>query len=389
MKVFVLVFIFIVVAIGVFIGDYLVHSVALFSRFKISFWILHVFLIATIPLAPFVYRLYPINQQNIYYDGLQFVSYIAMGFYFILFGFVLFNKIGMSSVINLAVANVERRDFLKLSFAYFALGISGVITTIGFITAVKTPELVKVKIPLTDLPKSFDGLKIVQLSDVHVGQTIKRDFVKTIVDISNSLNPDLVVLTGDFVDGSYFQLADDVDYFKNLKAPLGIFYVPGNHEYYWSLEEWVNVFKKLGAIPLLNEHVIVKKDNDELVIAGVHDLSAHRVNPKYQSSPEQALKGAPAHLKKILLAHQPKSAYDAEKVGFDLQLSGHSHAGQFFPSSILIYFFQPFVQGLYRYKKMWIYVNRGTGYWGPPNRMGVPSEITLIELTSSTSSQTN
>lgn len=384
MKIFAIIFIIIILAIGVFIGDYLIHSIALFSRYKISFWIVHILLISTIPVAPFVYRLYPINQQNIFYDSLQFISYITMGFYFVLFGFVLFNTVGTGNVINLAVANVERRDFLKSSFAYFALGISGIITTFGYLTAVKIPEIVQVKIPLKDLPKSFVGLKIVQLSDVHVGQTIKRDFVKTIVDIANSLNPDIVVLTGDFIDGSYFQLAADVDYFKNLKAPMGIYYVPGNHEYYWNLEEWVKVFKKLGAITLLNEHIIIKKDNDEIVMAGVHDLSAHRVNSKYQSSPEKAIHGAPAHLKKILLAHQPKSAYVAEKVGFDLQLSGHSHAGQFFPSSILIYFFQPFVQGLYRYKKMWIYVNRGTGYWGPPNRMGVPSEITLIELTNST-----
>jgi predicted MPP superfamily phosphohydrolase len=386
MKIFAIVFILITLSLGLFIGDYLVHSIGLFSRFKITFWILHVLLISTIPIAPFVYRLYPINVPNSFYDSLQYISYVSMGFYFVLFGFVLFNKIGMGSVINLTITDESRRDFIKSSIAFVALGASGIITTLGYITAIKTPEIVKVKIPLTDLPLNFEGLKIVQLSDVHVGQTIKKVFVKKIVDITNSLKPDMIVLTGDFVDGSYFQLASDVDYFKNLTAPLGVYYVPGNHEYYWGVEEWVNIFKNLGFHTLLNEHVIIKKGIDELVVAGVHDLSAHRVNNKYKSSPEEAIKGAPTYLKKILLAHQPKSAYAAEKAGFDLQLSGHSHAGQFFPSSILIYFFQPFVQGLYRYKKLWLYVNRGTGYWGPPNRMGVPSEITLLELTNSTNS---
>ena len=301
MKIFVMVFLVVVLSLGLFIGDYLVHSINLFSRFKITFWILHILLIATIPLAPFVYRLYPINYSNNYYDSLQYISYIAMGFYFVLFGFVLFNKIGMGSIINLAVADEQRRDFLKSSFAFMALGLSGVITTLGFITAIKTPEIVNIKVPLNDLPLSFRGLKIVQLSDVHVGQTIKKEFVKKIVDITNSLNPDLIMLTGDFVDGSYFQLERDVDYFRNLKAPLGVYYVPGNHEYYWSLEEWVSVFRKLGVKPLLNEHVIIKKGFDELVIAGVHDLSAHRVNNKYWSSPQDAIKGAPAHLKKFCL----------------------------------------------------------------------------------------
>jgi predicted MPP superfamily phosphohydrolase len=384
MKIFLLIFILVVILIGVFVGVYLIQSIALFSSYKILFWILHLCLISTVFAAPYIYRTYPINHQNIFYDSFQFLSYGAMGFYFVLFGFTLFNKIGMGTVLDLAVADESRRGFLKSSFAFFALGVSGVITTVGYLTAIKTPEIVKVTIPIADLPASFHGLKIVQLSDVHVGQTIKAEFVKSIVDISNSLKPDLVMLTGDFVDGSYFQLENDVAYFKNLKANLGIFYVPGNHEYYWNLDEWVNAFAKLGATPLLNEHVIIKKNNEELVIAGVHDYSASSVNSKFISSPRKAIAGAPAHLKKILLAHQPKSAYEAESAGFDLQLSGHSHAGQFFPSSILIYFFQPFVKGLYRHKKLWLYVNRGTGYWGPPNRMGVPSEITLIELTNST-----
>jgi predicted MPP superfamily phosphohydrolase len=385
MKIFVLIFLIILILIGAYIGVYLTQSIALFARFKIIFWCVHILLISSIFVAPYIYRTYPINQHNIFYDSLQFLSYAVMGFYFVFFGFTIFNKIGIGTVISFAVADESRRDFFKSSFALFALGLSGIITTLGYITATKDPEIVKVSIPITDLPLNFQGLKIIQISDVHVGQTIKAGFVKTIVDLSNAQNPDLVMLTGDFVDGSYFQLEKDVSYFKNLKSKLGVFYVPGNHEYYWNLDEWVNVFTKLGATALLNTHVIIKKNNDELVIAGVHDYSASRVNEKYISSPMRSIEGAPKHLKKILLAHQPKSAYEAEASGFDLQLSGHSHAGQFFPSSILIYFFQPFVKGLYRYKKLWLYVNRGTGYWGPPNRMGVPSEITLIELTNSTS----
>ena len=261
-----------------------------------------------------------------------------------------------------------------------ALGTSGLIATLGLYQATRVPQVTNVHIPIKNLPSAFDGLKIVQLSDVHVGQTIKSDFVKSIVDLANSLDPDLIVLTGDFIDGTYFQLAKDVDYFKNLKSKLGVFYIPGNHEYYWGVEEWVEVFKKLGATTLINEHVILNKGNEQMVLAGVHDYAAHRLNKKYISSPEQAIALAPAELKKILLAHQPRSVYAAEKAGFDLQLSGHSHGGQFFPSNLLIYLFEPFVKGLYRHKNIWLYVNRGTGYWGPPNRLGVPPEITLLYL---------
>ena len=378
MRLFALIFLVIIILIGVFIGVYLVQSIALFDEFKIVFWLTHFILISSIFIAPIIYRMYPINYKNRLYDNIQFISYFFMGFYFILFGFVFISQLGIETIINVSVANEGSRVLLKSYFAYFTLGLSGVISAVGYFTAIKDPEIVKIKVPLDNLAPDLVGLKIVQLSDVHVGQTIKSEFVKKIVDITNDLKADLVVLTGDLVDGSAYQLRDEINYFKNLNALLGVFYVPGNHEYYWNVEDWVNEFCKLGAIPLLNSHMILKKNQTEFIIAGVHDYSAERMSSHFKSSPEQAISGAPEQLIKILLAHQPKSAFAAEIAGFDLQLSGHSHAGQFFPSSLLIYLFQPFVKGLYKYKKLWVYVNRGTGYWGPPNRMGVPSEITAI-----------
>lgn len=387
MRLFALIFLVLIILIGVFIGVYLVQSIALFDEFRFIFWLTHFILISSIFIAPIIYRIYPINYKNRLYDNIQFISYFLMGFYFVLFGFVFISQLGIETLINVSVANEGSRVLLKSSFAYFALGLSGVISAIGYFTAMKEPEIVKIKVPLDNLPPDLVGLKIVQLSDVHVGQTIKSEFVKKIVATTNELKADIVVLTGDFIDGSVYQLKDEINYFKNLSALLGVYYVPGNHEYYWNVEDWVKEFRELGAIPLLNSHIILKKNQTKFIIAGVHDYSAEKISPQYKSSPAQAMYGAQDNLIKILLAHQPKSAYAAELAGFNLQLSGHSHAGQFFPSSLLIYLFQPFVKGLYKYKKLWVYVNRGTGYWGPPNRMGVPSEITLIELINSTNVQ--
>ena len=156
--------------------------------------------------------------------------------------------------------------------------------------------------------------------------------------------------------------------------------IPGNHEYYWGLDDWLIHWNELGFIPLLNDHKIVRKNDSQIIMAGVHDYSAHRIKKTYLSSPSIAILDAPKNLVKILLAHQPRSVYEAARLGFDLQLSGHTHSGQYFPFNILIYLFQPYVKGLNRHIKTWIYVNQGTGYWGPPNRFGAPPEITLIEL---------
>ena len=131
---------------------------------------------------------------------------------------------------------------------------------------------------------------------------------------------------------------------------------------------------------LENAHHVVGRGDSRLVIAGVHDISAHQMIPAHRSDPEKALAGAPQGAIRVLLAHQPRSAYAAQKAGFHLQLSGHTHGGQFFPGTFLVHLVQPFVQGLHRLEEMWVYTNRGTGYWGPPIRHGEGGEITRLTL---------
>jgi len=238
-----------------------------------------------------------------------------------------------------------------------------------------------VQVPIAGLPLDLQGLRIVQLSDLHVGPTLRRDFVERIVATANGLGPDLIALTGDVADGFPRALRDDVAPLAGLSAPLGKYFVTGNHEYYWDAAGWVRELERLGFRALVNAHRVIRRGAGRVLLAGVTDLSAPGGEPGPASDPAAAMAGAPESDVRVLLAHQPKSAFAARAAGFDLQLSGHTHGGQYFPFNLLVRLFQPFVAGLHRLEAMWLYVSRGTGYWGPPLRLGAPAEITLIQLT--------
>jgi predicted MPP superfamily phosphohydrolase len=240
---------------------------------------------------------------------------------------------------------------------------------------------VTVEVPIANLPAGLQGFSIAQISDVHVGSQIKRNYVDAIVDAVNSLGADLVAVTGDLVDGSVHDLSPHVEPLGKLRARYGAYVVTGNHEYYSGEPAWTAEFRRLGLRVLINEHVVVRHQGAPLVLAGVTDFSAHHFNPAQRSDPAAALSGAPGDAAvKILLAHQPRSAAAAAQAGFDLQLSGHTHGGQFWPWNLFVRLQQPFTAGLHRLNHLWVYISRGTGYWGPPNRFGIPSEITLLKL---------
>jgi predicted MPP superfamily phosphohydrolase len=245
----------------------------------------------------------------------------------------------------------------------------------------RRPAVVRVAVPIANLPPDLEGFRIVQLSDLHIGATLRRAFVERVVAAANGLAPDLIALTGDVADGLPPVLRDEVAPLGRLAAPHGKFFVTGNHEYYWDAPAWVRELERLGFSALVNAHRVIRRGAARLVLAGVTDHAASRRVPGHASDPAAAIAGAPAADVRVLLAHQPKSAFAAHAVGFDLQLSGHTHGGQYFPFSLLVRLFQPFVAGLHRLEAMWLYVSRGTGYWGPPLRLGAPSEITLIQLT--------
>jgi predicted MPP superfamily phosphohydrolase len=265
--------------------------------------------------------------------------------------------------------------------ALLTVGMAGFVTLVGFAGARRRARIVTVEVPLTNLPLDLHGFSIAQISDIHVGSQIKRKHVEAIVQAVNDLKADVIAITGDLVDGSVQDLRQHVAPLGTLSARYGAFLVTGNHEYYSGERAWTAEFRRLGLRVLLNEHVVVRHQGAAVVIAGVTDYSAHYFNPAQRSDPAAALSGAPPEAAaRILLAHQPRSAAAAADAGFDLQLSGHTHGGQFWPWNLFVRFQQPFTAGLHRLKQLWVYISRGTGYRGPPNRFGAPSEITLLKL---------
>jgi predicted MPP superfamily phosphohydrolase len=241
--------------------------------------------------------------------------------------------------------------------------------------------LVDVVVPIPGLPKGLAGFSITQITDLHVGPTIKKDFVERIVARANALESDVIALTGDLVDGRVPDLAADTAPLRALTARHGVYFVTGNHEYYSGEPAWTAEFRRLGMTALKNQHVILEHGGAALLLAGVNDFSARHFDPAECSDPATALRGADLTIHpRILLAHQPSTAPAAAAAGFDLQISGHTHGGQFWPWNFFVRYFQPFTSGLNRMDDLRVYVSRGTGYWGPPNRFIVPGEITRLRL---------
>lgn len=254
-------------------------------------------------------------------------------------------------------------------------------TAWGAWNARRTAAVVDVEVPIAGLPDALHGFTIAQISDVHVGPTIRAPYVAAIVERVNRLEADLVAVTGDLVDGSVAELAEHVAPLAGLRSRHGSFFVTGNHEYYSGAHGWIVELRRLGLRVLLNEHVVLEHAQAALVVAGVADHGAHHFDPRHRSDPAAALAGAPPQAAlRLLLAHQPRSAPAAAAAGFQLQLSGHTHGGQFWPWNHFVRFQQPFTAGLHRLAGLWVYVSRGTGYWGPPKRFGAPSEITRLRL---------
>ena len=175
---------------------------------------------------------------------------------------------------------------------------------------------------------------------------------------------------------------------SDLQSRYGTYFVTGNHEYYSGAQSWIDKLRTMGVTVLMNEHVVIEHGDDSqdgdkatVVVAGVADYHAHHFEESHRSDPHAALVDAPVHTHfKLLLAHQPRSASAAADAGFDLQLSGHTHGGQFWPWGYFVRFQQPFTAGLNKLRDLWVYTSRGTGYWGPPKRFGAPSEITYLRL---------
>jgi len=327
---------------------------------------------STIPLFWFVYV------------GMGLFSFVFAGVLLIELGWGLHDVVGRT--IGGGLVDDDRRDVLRRFINVGLLFASGLAGGWAVRNARRGPDIVEVDVPIDGLPDDLVGYRIAQVSDLHVGPTIGEDFAASVVEAVNALRPDMVALTGDFVDGSVEHLEAAIEPLRELRSVDGTFFVTGNHEYYSGVGSWCQKMRELGAQVLLNSHQLIRRGDATLLVAGVTDYSAHRMIPAHASDPAKALEGAQKHDAKILLAHQPKSCHAAKAHAFDLQLSGHTHGGQLFPWNLLVPFVHPFSRGLYPFGRGWVYVNPGTGYWGPPMRLGVPSEITVLRLVSAVKS---
>lgn len=253
-------------------------------------------------------------------------------------------------------------------------------TTGGLVVARMSPAVVQIDIPIDGLPAALHGFRIAQITDIHVGPTIRQGYLQRIVDKVNALQADLVAITGDVVDGDVATLRPHVAPLQQLQAREGVALVLGNHELYSGALVWAQEFRRLGLKVLLNEHFMVRRDGATLAVAGVTDHSTGRFFTDLACDPQAAIRGEGETADvRLLLAHQPVTAPAGAKAGYHLALHGHTHGGQWWPWNYFVRMQQPVVKGLHRFGNMWSYTSVGTGYWGPPKRH-FRSEITLLIL---------
>ena len=276
----------------------------------------------------------------------------------------------------------SRRQFLARATGGAAVAVAGASVAAGMLSARGEHEIVDVEIHLAKLPRALDGFTIVQLSDLHVGMTIGREFVERVVARTMALTPDLIALTGDLVDGTVPDLRDEIAPLGDLRAPHGVFATTGNHEYYAGVEPWIEEITRLGARYLRNETVTITRAGASFELVGIDDFSGEGY-PGHGADLGTALAAHDPALATVLMAHQPRQVNRAREHGIDFQMSGHTHGGQIWPWHYLVRIQQGgLLAGRYQIGDTQLYVGRGCGYWGPPVRVLAPLEITRFILRS-------
>jgi predicted MPP superfamily phosphohydrolase len=297
-------------------------------------------------------------------------SYLSMGWVSFALVFTLARDLLLALTFILPLGNAHA--VVVQAGAPAVLAASLLAMALGAATALRGPRLERVEIRIPGLHPDLDGFRIAQISDLHVGRTIRRAYVERTVEKARATAADLVALTGDIVDGPVERLAAYVEPLSRLE---NAFFILGNHDCYSGAERWIAHFRSLGMRVLLNEHAVLRKGAARLLVGGVVDPAYRRLRPEI--SP---VAGEDVHFR-LLLAHNPRLARLGARAGFDLQLSGHTHAGQFFPWTLAVRLVHaPHVAGLSREGAMQVYVSAGTGSWGPPIRFGTSPELTLLIL---------
>jgi uncharacterized protein len=338
-------------------------------------------------LVPVVYWFGRRERQTILDQALHVLSFISMGW--LNFMFVSLAVVDLAYLMAHSGDQIWFTSMLDQYRGSIVVVSATLALLVGMGRAAGGPLLTEVSIDLPDLAPALDGLKIVQISDLHVGPTVRRSYVERLVDQVNALTPDLIVLTGDLVDGSVHDLSPHVAPLAKLKGRYQPLLSLGNHDYYSGADAWTRHFSSLGLCVLRNEYRLMEKESIRFLVAGVTDPAAKMFDKSQMPDPDGALKSSYDQKIhdislancRILLAHNPKLAVAAAKAGYHLQLSGHTHGGQFIPWTLVTKMVHaPHFAGLSREKDMYVYVNSGTGTWGPPIRMGTTPELTLLTL---------
>ena len=333
-------------------------------------------------ILPAVYWFGDRERHGRVHEWIQALSFICMGWLSFLLVLTVTRDVLLLATIALpplpALHTLDEQGAAWVPVA--ALAAVGV----GALAALWGPYVRRVDIPVEGLAPDLDGFRIVQISDLHAGPTMRLAYIQRVVDMTKELAPDLIALTGDIVDGSVRRLASRVAPLQALASGGRAFFVLGNHDYYSGAVPWTAHFEAMGFRVLRNAHVTIAHGAARLLIGGVIDFAARMSDPDARPRPDLATDGDTRPAFRLLLAHNPKIAPLTEQAGFDLQLSGHTHAGQFFPWTFVIHWVHgPHAAGLSRRGRLWVYVSAGTGTWGPPVRLGTRPELTLLRLVAS------
>jgi predicted MPP superfamily phosphohydrolase len=376
-----------VVTLGVtYIGRRLIRTSRLRKPWIIVAWV-GLILFFVLPIASMSF----IRRSGGTLPLLSWITYVGLGFLsFVFFLLLLRDSLWFIAWIGRKISALgsrtknepdpSRRQFLLQSMNLGVVGAAALATSYGIYEARKTPGLVSLDIPIPRLPQAFDGFRIVQICDIHAGLTVDRDWIEKVVEEVQKQSPDLIAFVGDMVDGSVPGLESTVAPFADLRAPHGKFFTTGNHEYYSGANPWIGHARVLGFDVLMNEHRKIEKSGSTIVLAGVTDYSAGRFYKDQASDPHKAVEQVANDDVKIMMAHQPRSLYQFGELKIDFTMNGHTHGGQFIPWNYFATLGQPFIKGLHRWNDGLVYVSKGTGYWGPPVRLGARSEVTIFTL---------
>ncbi len=321
-----------------------------------------------IGILGYMYTRYNPDVSNLLY----FLFSIPIGVVFLLFCTAVVYDISRI-VIQKIPFRQNRRVFFKKSLDFVALG-AGMLLSARALYEAKQLVIENVNIKIKNLKKEY---KIVQLSDIHIGGLIDKTYIENMIKKVNALEPELVVITGDLVDIKIDNAKETLEQFKKLSPKYGTYFIVGNHEYFHDIQKIIDTVKSLGIKVLENENVYIGEKGSGFNLAGVYDWFGYRVD-KFKPDIDKALQNRDKNSPTILLAHQPRFIEEV-KSGVDLILSGHTHGGQLYPFRFLVQLVQPYISGLHKHNEnLQIYVNRGSGFWGPPMRLGSRSEISEI-----------